>query len=85
MLDIWSDMKQWSFFNTIAYSPIGAILMNSFGISLEKKTGLYLKNILSSVLENNCQKIGVQFIIDNASNFEFACKKILGKYPTCIK
>ena len=75
-------MKQMFFLNTIAYSPIGAVFMNSFDISSKKqKTSLYLKNILSSVIENIGQTNVAQFITDNASNFESASDMILGKYP----
>lgn len=37
MSDIWSDMKQRSFTNIIAYSPGEAVFMHSFDVSEEKK------------------------------------------------
>ncbi|XP_059663870.1 uncharacterized protein LOC132309596 [Cornus florida] len=72
MSDIWSDMKQRAFINIIAYSPGGVVFMNSFEISKDTKIGVYLKDIMSSVIEDIGPNHVVQFITDNASNFESA-------------
>ncbi|XP_059638798.1 uncharacterized protein LOC132281076 [Cornus florida] len=85
MSDIWSDMKQRAFINIIAYSPGGAVFMNSFEISKDKKTGVYLKDIMSSVIEDIGHNHVVQFITDNASNFESAGDMLIGKYPRMYK
>ncbi|XP_059629874.1 uncharacterized protein LOC132272802 [Cornus florida] len=85
MSDIWSDMKQRAFINIIAYSPGGALFMNSFEISKDKKTGVYLKDIMSSVIEDIGPNHVVQFITDNASNFESAGDMLIGKYPRMYK
>ncbi|XP_059635475.1 uncharacterized protein LOC132277655 [Cornus florida] len=85
MSDIWSDMKQRAFINIIAYSPGGAVFMNSFEISKDKKTGVYLKDIMSSVIEDIGPNHVVQSITDNASNFESAGDMFMGKYPRMYK
>ncbi|KAG8369184.1 hypothetical protein BUALT_Bualt15G0124800 [Buddleja alternifolia] len=41
--DMKSDLKHRSFINIVAYSPGGAVTVNSFDVSKEKKTGLCLK------------------------------------------
>ncbi|KAK9998452.1 hypothetical protein SO802_018055 [Lithocarpus litseifolius] len=51
MSDIWSDMKQRAFINIIAYSPGGAVFMCSIDVSQERKTGFFLKQIISAVIE----------------------------------
>jgi hypothetical protein len=85
MSDIWSDMKQRAFINIIAYSPGGAVFMNSFEVSKERKTRLYLKEIISSVIEEIGPNHVVQFITDNASNFVSAGDMLIGKYPWMYK
>lgn len=47
--------------------------------------GLYLNNILSSVIKNIGPTNVVQFITDNALDFESAGDIILGKYPHMCK
>ncbi|XP_057459283.1 uncharacterized protein LOC130749945 [Actinidia eriantha] len=85
MSDIWSDMKQRAFINIIAYSPRGVVFMNAFEISKEKKTGLYLRDIMSSVVEDVGPDHVVQFVTDNATNFQFAGDMLIGKYPRMYK
>ncbi|KAK6131527.1 hypothetical protein DH2020_034734 [Rehmannia glutinosa] len=40
MSDIWSDLKHRAFINIVAYSPGGAVFVNSFEVTKEKKTML---------------------------------------------
>ena len=61
-----------SFLNISTYSPLRVIFMNSLDMSLKKKMRLYLENILFLVIMNIEPTNVVQFIIDNASNFESA-------------
>ncbi|XP_075644255.1 uncharacterized protein LOC142615390 [Castanea sativa] len=70
MSDIWSDMKQRAFINIIAYSPGGAVFMRSIDVSQERKTGFFLKQIFSAVIEEIGPNHVVQFITNNATNFE---------------
>ncbi|KAG8380934.1 hypothetical protein BUALT_Bualt06G0068200 [Buddleja alternifolia] len=85
MSDIWSDMKHRSVINIVAYSPGGAVMMNSFEVSKEKKTGMYLRDILVSVIDDIGAENIVQFITDNASNFESAGDMLMGRYPHLYK
>ena len=78
-------MKQRSFINIIAYSLGGAVFIHSFDVSKEKKTGLYLKEIVSKVIEDIGPTHVVQFITDNASNYESAGYILIGKYPHMYK
>ncbi|GAV74648.1 DUF659 domain-containing protein, partial [Cephalotus follicularis] len=81
MSDIWSDMKQRYFINIIAYSPRGVVFSNSFEISKERKAGLFLKDIMCSVIDDIGPNHVVQLIIDNESNFESTGDMLIGKYP----
>ncbi|XP_020098383.1 uncharacterized protein LOC109717117 [Ananas comosus] len=85
MSDGWTDLKGKAFTNVIAYSPGGAIFMNSFECSKERKTAMYLKDILSSVIEDIRPDNVVQLITDNGSNFLVADDMLLGKYPRMYK
>ncbi|KAG8380933.1 hypothetical protein BUALT_Bualt06G0068100 [Buddleja alternifolia] len=85
MSDIWSDMKHRSIINIVAYSPGGAVMMNSFEVSKEKKTGMYLRDILVSVIDDIGPENIVQFITDNASNFESSGDMLMGRYPHLYK
>ena len=85
MLDISSDTKQRAFINIIAYSPGGAVFIRSIEVSQERKTGFFLKQILSVVIEEIGPNHVVQFITDNATNFEPAGDMLIGKYPHLYK
>ena len=81
MSNIWTDIKERSFLYVIAYSPHGAIFLNSFERSDEKKTGNLLREILILVIEEIGPDKVVQTITDNASNYGLACEIIIGRFP----
>ena len=45
MSDMWSDMKQRAFINIIAYSPRGAVFMNSFEVLKRQQQGYISKTL----------------------------------------
>ncbi|POO01158.1 Calmodulin-binding protein [Trema orientale] len=81
----WRNMKQQTFMNVVACSPEGAVFLNSFEISDDRESGVYLKDLLSSVIEDIGREHVVQFISDNASNFESAGDMLVEKYPYMYK
>ncbi|XP_043700090.1 uncharacterized protein LOC122650773 [Telopea speciosissima] len=81
MSDLWTDMKDHSFINVIAYSPKGAVFLNSFECSDSSKTGLFLRDILEPIIEEIGVEKVVQLISDNASNYGVAISLIMEKYP----
>ncbi|XP_043700840.1 uncharacterized protein LOC122651495 [Telopea speciosissima] len=81
MSDIWTDMKERSFINVIAYSPKGAVFLNSFECSDSSKTGQFLRDILEPIIEEIGAEKVVQLISDNASNYGVAISLIMEKYP----
>ncbi|XP_030941199.1 uncharacterized protein LOC115966005 [Quercus lobata] len=82
---IWSDLDQRAFININAKSPSGAIFLNSFEVSKDKITTPYIKDIISSVIEEIGSDNIVQLIIDNTTNFEFAGDMLIAKYPRLYK
>ncbi|KAG8372284.1 hypothetical protein BUALT_Bualt12G0050300 [Buddleja alternifolia] len=60
-------------------------MMNTFEVLKEKKTCMYLRDILVSVIDDIRAENVVQFITDNASNFEFAGDMLMGRYPHLYK
>nr|CAD1832671.1 unnamed protein product [Ananas comosus var. bracteatus] len=64
-----NDLKGRAFTNVIAYSPGCALFINSFECSRERKTAMYLKDVLSSVIEDIGPNNVVQLITNNGSNF----------------
>ncbi|XP_031284773.1 uncharacterized protein LOC116143449 [Pistacia vera] len=85
MSDIWTDIRHRSFINLVAYSPGGAVFIKSLDISRERKTGIYLKEIVVSVIESIGQEHVVQFITDNGSNFTSAGDMLIGLYHRMYK
>ncbi|XP_043710660.1 uncharacterized protein LOC122659629 [Telopea speciosissima] len=81
MSDIWTDMKERSFINVIAYSPKGVVFLNSFECFDSSKTGLFLRDILELIIEDIGIEKVVQLISDNASNYGVAISLIMEKYP----
>ena len=81
MCDTWSDMKKRTFMNVVAYSPDGVVFLNSLEIPKTQKVGVYLKDLLSSTIEDIGPEHVVQLIGDAASNFESAGDVLTGKYP----
>ncbi|POO01157.1 Ribonuclease H-like domain containing protein [Trema orientale] len=81
----WRDMKQQTFMNVVACSPEGAVFLNSFEVSDDRESGVYLKDLLSSAIEDIGPEHVVQFITDSASNFESAGDMLVGKYPHMYK
>lgn len=63
-------MKQRALINIIAYSIGGASFLNSFEVYKERKIGLYLKDILSCLIDYIRHKHIMQLIIGNTSNYE---------------
>ncbi|XP_031284494.1 uncharacterized protein LOC116143207 [Pistacia vera] len=85
MSDIWIDIRHRSFINLVAYLPAGAVFIKSLDVSRERKTGIYLKEIVVSVIESIGQEHVVQFITDNGSNFTSAGDMLIGLYPRMYK
>ena len=85
MLSIWSDLDQRAFININANSPGEAIFLKSFEVSKGTITMLYIKDIISSVLEEIGSDNVVQLIVDNITNFECAGNMLIGKYPQLYK
>ncbi|CAH9127756.1 unnamed protein product [Cuscuta epithymum] len=85
MSDTWSDLKQRCYINFIAHSPGGAVFLQFIEISKERKTGYLLKELCSKVIDLVGPQYVVQFVTDNASNFESAGEMLVGKYPTMYK
>ncbi|KAK9997651.1 hypothetical protein SO802_022337 [Lithocarpus litseifolius] len=81
MSSIWSDVDQRAFINVSAYSPSGEIFLKSFEVSKAKITTLYIKDIISSVIDEIGSDKVVQLIIDNTTNFESTRDMLIGKYP----
>uniref|UniRef100_A0A7N2RCL3 Uncharacterized protein n=1 Tax=Quercus lobata TaxID=97700 RepID=A0A7N2RCL3_QUELO len=81
MSSIWSDVDQRAFINVSAYSPSGAIFLNSFEVSRAKITTLYIKDIISSIIDDIGSDKVVQLIIDYTTNFESIGDMLIGKYP----
>ena len=81
MSSIWSDVDQRAFINVSAYPPSGAIFLKSFEVSRAKITTLYIKDIISSVIDEIGSDKVVQLIIDNTTNFESTGDMLIGKYP----
>ncbi|XP_031252803.1 uncharacterized protein LOC116110721 [Pistacia vera] len=52
MFDIWTDIRHRSFINLVAYLPSGAVFIKSLDVSRERKTGIYLKEIVVFVIES---------------------------------
>ena len=69
MSNIWTDLRHRSFINHVVYSLNGVVLLKSLEIFRKRKTGIYLKDIISSMIESIGQENVVQFITDNGSNF----------------
>ncbi|XP_030940180.1 uncharacterized protein LOC115965129 [Quercus lobata] len=82
---IWSDVEQRAFINIIAYSPSGAIFLKSFEVSRDKITALYIKDLISSVIEEIGPNNVVQLITDNTTNFESTGDMLINKYPRLYK
>ncbi|OAY64417.1 hypothetical protein ACMD2_12940 [Ananas comosus] len=80
-----SDLKGRAFTNVIAYSPGCALFINSFECSRERKTAMYLKDILSSIIEDIGPNNVVQLITNNGRNFLAASDMLVGKYPRMYK
>ncbi|XP_023914363.1 uncharacterized protein LOC112025916 [Quercus suber] len=85
MSSIWSDLDQRAFININAKSPSGVIFLKSFEVSKDKITTLYIKDIISSVIEEIGSDNFVQLIIDSTTNFEPAGDMLIGKYPRLYK
>ncbi|XP_043725522.1 uncharacterized protein LOC122672085 [Telopea speciosissima] len=84
MSGIWTEMKERSFINVIAYSPKGAVFLNSFECSDSSKTGLFLREILEPIIEEIGTEKVVQLISDNTSNYEVAISLIWRNIHTFI-
>ncbi|XP_031250301.1 uncharacterized protein LOC116108172 [Pistacia vera] len=85
MFDIWTNIRHRSFINLVAHSPSSAVFIKSLDISRERKTGIYLKEIVVSVIESIGQDHVVQFITYNGSNFTSAGDILIGLYPRMYK
>ncbi|XP_031273580.1 uncharacterized protein LOC116132043 [Pistacia vera] len=83
MFDIWIDIRHRSFINLVAYSPASAVFLKSLDVSRERKTGIYLKEIVVSVIESIGQEHVVQFITNTGSNFTSTGD--IGLYPQMYK
>ncbi|XP_031278379.1 uncharacterized protein LOC116136849 [Pistacia vera] len=62
-----------------------AVFIKSLDVSREIKTGIYLKEIVASVIESIGQEHVVQFITNNGSNFTSAGDILIGLYPRMYK
>ncbi|XP_031251330.1 uncharacterized protein LOC116109236 [Pistacia vera] len=80
-----TDIRHRSFINLVAYSPSGPVFIKSLDVSRERKTGIYLKEIVVSVIESIGQEHVVQFITDNGSNFTSVGDMLTGLYPQMYK
>ena len=85
MSNIWSDVEHRAFINIIAYSPSGVIFLKSLEVSRDKITTLYIKDIISSVIEEIGSDNVVQLITNNTTNFESAGDMLISKYPWLYK
>ncbi|XP_026442370.1 uncharacterized protein LOC113341868 [Papaver somniferum] len=85
MSDIWTDMKKQSFINVVAYSPKGKVFLKSVERSGEPNTGLFIREVLLSVIEDIGVENVVQIVTDNASNYGLACNLIMEEYSHIIK
>ncbi|KAF6165491.1 hypothetical protein GIB67_023320 [Kingdonia uniflora] len=85
MSDMWTDLSQRSYINVVAYSPKGAVFLNSFERSADKKTGTFLRDILVSVIDEIGAENVIQVITDNASNYGLAGVLIMDRYPHIYK
>ncbi|XP_031281888.1 uncharacterized protein LOC116140381 [Pistacia vera] len=69
MFDIWTKIRHRSFTNLVAYSPGSAVFIKSLDVSRERKTRIYLKEIVVSVIESigqehtRCAAHGIQLLL----------------------
>ncbi|XP_031269064.1 uncharacterized protein LOC116127557 [Pistacia vera] len=61
------------------------MFIKSLDVSRERKTGIYLKEIIVSVIESIGQEHVIQFITNNGSNFTSAGDMLIGLYPQMYK
>ncbi|XP_042511711.1 uncharacterized protein LOC122086829 [Macadamia integrifolia] len=85
MSDTWTDLKKRSFLNVIAYSPGGTLFLRSEECSHARLTGPYIFDILDREIQSVGQKLVVQIISDNASNYSNALDMLIGKYRWLFK
>lgn len=72
MCNTWSDIKKRCYINLVAHSLGGAIFLQYVEMSKERKTGHLLRDLCSKVIDFMGPQHFVQFVTDNASNYESA-------------
>ncbi|OVA01679.1 zinc finger protein [Macleaya cordata] len=85
MPDIWTDSKNCSFINIVAYSPKGAVFLKSFERSEQKKIELFLGDMLVSVIDEIGPENVVQIVVNSASYYEYDNDLIMRRYPHIYK
>ncbi|MCL7042340.1 hypothetical protein MKW94_002287 [Papaver nudicaule] len=85
MADIWTDSRDCSFINVVAYSPKGAVFLKSIEISEQTKGDVFVGAILMSPVLSVIDEIGpenvVQIIANNASRHAFEYDWVTRRYP----
>ncbi|XP_043704088.1 uncharacterized protein LOC122654171 isoform X2 [Telopea speciosissima] len=85
MSSIWTDMSGCSFINVVAYSPKGAVFLNSFERSAKKKTDSFLRDIFKSVMDEIGPENVVQIVLNDTSNYESVGDFVTEKYSHIYK
>ncbi|XP_030941481.1 uncharacterized protein LOC115966377 [Quercus lobata] len=82
MSDGWTNQKQQPKMNFLVYCPRGAMFLKSIDTSSLTKDVETLFNIFDSIVQEIGVEYIVQLIIDNASTYKKAGKKLQQKYGT---
>lgn len=79
--DGWSNVQRRPLINVMVVSPRGEAFVRAVDSSGMIKTGSYIADVLTSVIEEVGSKYVVQVIMDNAKNCRSASKIINLRYP----
>ena len=81
MSDGWTDQRGRSIINFLLNSAVGTFYLHSIDCTSEMKTGEFIANGLSEVIELIGSDKIVQVCTDNASNYVLAGTILMDKYP----
>lgn len=86
MADIWTDSRDCSFINVVAYSPKGAVFLKSVEISAPRKGDAFVgAMVMSPIIMPVIDEIGpgnvVQIIANNATRHAFEDDWVTRRYP----
>lgn len=81
MSDGWTDRRGRSIINFLLNSAIGTFYLKSIDCTTDTKTGEFIANGLSEVIDQIGSEKIIQVCTDNASNYVLAGSILMDKYP----